>query len=101
MLADDTTIHTSGTDAPSMVATLQSCFSDIVEWTHLNYMSLYPTKTNYMILTTRQKRQILNSPPTHIITGKQQLHEVSSIGLCMCARVFEYFIFVQVLASQT
>ena len=30
-----------------------------------------------MILTTRQKRQILNSPPAHILIGKQQLHEVS------------------------
>ena len=40
-------------------------------------MSLNPTKTNYMILTTRQKRQILNSPPAHIWIGKQQLHEVS------------------------
>ena len=77
LLADDTTIHTSGTDAPSVVATLQSCVSDIVEWTHLNHMSLNPTKTNYMILTTRQKRQILNSPPAHIMIGKQQLHEVS------------------------
>ena len=43
MLADDTTIHTSGTDVPSIVATLQSCVSDIVEWTHLNHMSLNPT----------------------------------------------------------
>ena len=75
MLADDTTIHTSGTDVISIVATLQSCVSDIVEWTHLNHMSLNPTKTNHMILTTRQKRQILNLPPNHIMTGKQQLHE--------------------------
>ena len=77
MLADDTTIHTSGTDVPSIVATLQSCVSDIVEWTHLNYMSLYPTKTNYMILTTRQKRQILNPPLANRMIGKQQPHEVS------------------------
>ena len=40
-------------------------------------MSLNPTKTNYITLTTRQKRQILNSPPTQILIGKQQLHEVS------------------------
>ena len=77
MLANDITVHTSGTDIPSMDATLQSCVSDIVEWTHLNHMSLNPTKTNYMILTTREKRQILHSPPAHIIIGKQQLHEVS------------------------
>ena len=30
MLADDTTIHTSGRDVPSIVATLQSCVSDIL-----------------------------------------------------------------------
>ena len=77
MLADDATIHTSGTDVPSIVATLQSCVSDIDEWTHLNHMSLSPTKTYYMILTTRQKRQILNSLPAHILISKQQLHEVS------------------------
>ena len=73
MLADDTTIHTSGTDVPSIVAILHSCVSDIVEWTHLNHMSLNPTKTIYMILTTRQKR----SPPAHILISKQQLHEVN------------------------
>ena len=77
MIADDTTIYTSGTDDSSIVATLQSCVSDIVEWTNLNHMSLNPTKTNDMISTTRQKRQILNSPPAHILIGKQQLHEVS------------------------
>ena len=77
MLADDTTIHTSGTDVPSIVATLQSCVSAIVEWTHLNRMSINPTKTNYIILTTCQKRQILNSPPAHIMSGKQQPYEVS------------------------
>ena len=34
-----------------------------------------------MILTTRQKRQILSSPPTHILIDKQQLHEVSEYKL--------------------
>ena len=77
MLADDTTVHISRTDVPSIVTTLQLCVSDIVEWTHLNHMSLSPTKTYYMILTTRQKRQILNSLPAHILISKQQLHEVS------------------------
>ena len=30
MAVDDTTIHASGTDVPSIVATLHSCVSDIV-----------------------------------------------------------------------
>ena len=55
MLADDTTMRTPGTDVPSVVTTFQSCVSDITEWTHLIYLSLNPTKTNYLILTTRQK----------------------------------------------
>ena len=40
-------------------------------------MSLNPSKTNYMILTTRQKRQILSSPPVQLLFGNKQLHEVS------------------------
>ena len=35
MLADDTTIHTSGQDVPAITTVLQSCLSDVVEWTHL------------------------------------------------------------------
>ena len=77
MLADDTTIHTSGRDIPSIVATFQSCVLDIIEWTHINHMSLNPSKTNYMILTMRQKRQILSLPPVQLLVGNKQLHEVS------------------------
>ena len=77
MLANDTTIHTSGGDVPWIVATLQSCVSDITEWTCINHMSLNPSKTNYMMLTTRQKRQILSSPPVQLLVCNKQLHEVS------------------------
>ena len=47
-----------------------------VEWTHLNHMSLNPSKTKYMILTTRQKRQLLHSPSAHLSVGNQQITEV-------------------------
>ena len=42
-------------------------------WTHLNHMSLNPSKTKYMILTTRQKRQLLHSPSAHLSVGNQQV----------------------------
>ena len=77
MLADDTTIHTSGQDVPAITTVLQSCLSDVFEWTHLNHMSLNPSKTKYMILTTRQKRQLLHSPSAHLSVGNQQITEVS------------------------
>ena len=37
MLADDSTIHTSGQDVLAITSVLQSCLSD-VEWTHLNHI---------------------------------------------------------------
>ena len=77
ILADDTTIHTSGQDVPAITSVLQSCLSDVFEWTHLNRMSLNPSKTKYMILTTRQKRQLLHSPSAHLSVGNQQINEVS------------------------
>ena len=77
MLADDTTIHTSGQDVPATISVLQSCLSDVVEWTHLNHMSLNPSKTKYMILTTRQKRQLLRSSSAHLSVDNQQITEVS------------------------
>ena len=44
-----------GQDVPAIATVLQSCLSDVVEWTHLNHMSLNPSKTKYMTLTTHQK----------------------------------------------
>ena len=40
-------------------------------------MSLNQSKTKYMILTTRQKRQLLHSPSAHLFVGNQQITEVS------------------------
>ena len=77
MLADDTTIHTSGQDIPAITSVLQLCLSDVVEWTHLNHMSLNPSKTKHMILTMRQKQQLLHSPSAHLSVGNQQITEVS------------------------
>ena len=78
MLADDTTIHTSGQDVLAVTSVLQSCLSGVVEWTYLNHiMSLNPSKTKYMILTTRQKRQLLHSPSAKLSVGNQQITEVS------------------------
>ena len=38
---------------------------------------LTPSKTKYMMLTTRQKRQLLHSPSAHLSVGDQQISEVS------------------------
>ena len=79
MLAVDKTIHTSGQDVPAVTTVLQSRLSDVVQWTHLNHMSLNPSKMKYKILTTRQKRQLLHSPSAHLSVGNQQITEVSDL----------------------
>ena len=40
-------------------------------------MSLNPSKTKYMIITTRQKRKLLHSPSAHLSVGNQQITEVN------------------------
>ena len=77
MLADDSTIHTSGQNVLAITYVLQPCLSGVVEWTYLNHiMSLSPLKTKYVILTARQKR-LLHSPSAHLSVGNQQITEVS------------------------
>ena len=78
MLADDMKVHTSGQDVLAITSVLQSCLSGVVEWTYLNHiMSLNPSNTKYMILTTCQKRQLLHSPSAHFSVGNQQITEFS------------------------
>ena len=44
---------------------------------HIWIISLNPSKTKHMILTTRQKRQLLHSPSAHLSVGNQQITELS------------------------
>ena len=44
MLADETTIHTSGQDVPSIIVILQPCVADIVDRMHLSHLFVNPLK---------------------------------------------------------
>ena len=42
----------------------------------MNHMVLHPDKTNFMLITTRQKRQnIVSYPPLHHLTAKDNIIE--------------------------
>ena len=58
MLADDTTLHTTGKSIVQIKTTLQLCLDRISVWCNTNHMFLNPVKTKSMVLTTRQKHQL-------------------------------------------
>ena len=59
MLADDTTLHTTGKRVMQIQKTLQLCLDSVSLWCNVNHMLINPVKTKSMIITTRQKHQSL------------------------------------------
>ena len=58
MLADDTTLHTTGKSVVQIQKTLQLCLDRISLWCNTNHMRINPVKTKSMVITTRQKHQL-------------------------------------------
>ena len=78
LFADDTTIHTSNSKLQTVSQTLQTCVDNLIEWTNLNHMALHPGKTKCMVITTRQKRQNLQTPMIPPKIQNKAIEEVSS-----------------------
>ena len=58
MLADDTTLHTTGKSVVQIQKTPQLCLDRISEWCNVNHIFINPVKTKSVIITTRQKYQL-------------------------------------------
>ena len=58
ILADDTTLHTTGKSVKQIQKTLQLCLDRISVWCNVYHMLINPVKTKSMIITTRQKHQL-------------------------------------------
>jgi hypothetical protein len=76
MFADDTTIHTNETDISKVAFSLQKSANELQSWTEYNHMALNPSKTEVMLLTTRQKRQNLTSLLPTVTVCNQPLKEI-------------------------
>ena len=59
MLADDTTLYTSGKDIVQVEHTLQESLDQVSCWCDNTFMVINPKKTHSMTIATRQKRQLL------------------------------------------
>ena len=58
--ADNTTLHTTGKSIVQIQKTLQLCLDRISVWCNVKNMIINPVKTKSMIITTRQKHQLLD-----------------------------------------
>ena len=57
MFADDDTLHASGKNVHDIRYELQTSVNDVSKWCDMNLMALNPSKSNCMLIATRQKHQ--------------------------------------------
>jgi len=58
LFADDATLHTPDKDISVINARLQTSLHEVSDWCESNSMVLNPSKTECMVITTRQKHQL-------------------------------------------
>ena len=69
MLADDTTLHTSGKDILQTRSNMQDSLDQVSSWSDNNDMVINPTKTKSMTIATRQKHHLSPLPLDLILNG--------------------------------
>ena len=78
LFCDDTTIHTSHHDLPSVFKSLQNCIDKLTKWSHYNHMSLNPHKTKLMVIATIQKRQNITTELPTLCIAEEPVEIVDS-----------------------
>ena len=76
LFADDSTLHTADTNITDISKRLQASVEKVVEWCHENCMVLNPSKTESMVITSRQKHQ-LNPLVLNISVGEIPIPQVN------------------------
>ena len=69
MLADDTTLHTSGKDSMQIRSNTQDSLDQVSNWCDNNHMVISPIKTKFMTIATRQKHQLSPLPLDLVLNG--------------------------------
>ena len=68
MLADDTTLHTSGKDIMQIRSNMQDSLDQVSSWCD-NHMVINPIKTKSMTISTIQKHQLSPLPLDLVLNG--------------------------------
>ena len=83
MLADDTTLHTSGKDITQIRSNMQDSLDQVSIWCDNNHMVINPIKTKSMTIANRQKRQLSPLPFDLVLNGAKidQVSEHRLLGM--------------------
>ena len=76
MLADDTTLHTSGKDSMQIRSNMQDSLGQVSSWCDNNHVVVNPIKTKSMTIATRQKHQ-LSPLPLDLVLNGSKIYQVS------------------------
>ena len=85
MLADDTTLHTSGKDIMQIKSNMQDSLDQVSNWCDNNHMVINPIKTKSMTIATRQKHKLSPLPLDLVLNGAKidQVSEHRLLGIAI------------------
>ena len=85
MLADDTTLHTSGKDIMQIRSNMQDSLDQVSNWCDNNHMVIHPIKTKSMTIATRQKHKLSPLPLDLVLNGAKidQVSEHRLLGIAI------------------
>ena len=75
LFADDTTLYVSSEKSTIITSSLQKALDDVCNWCKENSMVLNPSKTECMLIATRQKQQ-LNPPRLSLSVNSETVKQV-------------------------
>jgi len=75
LFADDTTLYAKNQDLTKLNKSLQKGLNSLKQWADLNHMVVHPSKSKAMLITTRQKRQLIKSCPLKLTYDNQTIQE--------------------------
>ncbi len=83
MFADDTHLTFSGADIRDIDQSLNQDLENVSEWLAANKLTLNTSKTEFMLIGSRQRIRTFNSSPSLVIneTPINRVNHVKSLGL--------------------
>ena len=77
--ADDTLIYCTGNNITELKYNIQKCVTDVHEWYESNKLVINTSKSNVMLLTTRQMLSNMRDTALNVFIGNHKLPQCNSI----------------------